>query len=492
MKKWIIGFITAIVVIIAFCVFASKVSSCEEGMSYYKQTLVFNENTNVLEGKEVVGFYNDSDNILTEACLHLYPNAFRAGAKASVVSLANYEKAFPNGRDYGGISIESVSSGDNYLEYEIGGEDENILIVKLGVELYPCETFEFEIGFSVSLANVNHRLGYGSNTINLCNYYPILCVYENGGYVTDLYNSNGDPFYSKVSNYEVSLTYNKALTLASTGKQKNVMDGDKKITTIKAEKVRDFAMVLSSKFQTLEETYNGVEISYYYYDDTTASQTMKVIKEVLDMNSEFGDYPYNTLSVTQANFVHGGMEYPGIVLISDDLADYETYINVVVHELCHQWWYGVVGNNQYAYGFLDEGLTDYNTAKFYSKHPQYGLTAKQIFTNASNGYATFIKVYGDVKSNFSTSMLRPLNQFETENEYVYLTYVKGMLMFASLEELIGEKKMDKCLKYYYEQNKFKVATPEDLIDAFSRVSGKNLQNYFDSWFNGDVVIGNFS
>ncbi len=491
MKKWIIIFIAILVGVVGFA-FCSHQISNQKNLAYYKQELVFNEETNVLEGKEVVGFYNYTDNILNDIKLHLYPNAFRQGAKANVISLANYEKAYPNGKSYGNINIESVSVGEEYLEYEIAGEDENILIVQTGKELYPDELFEFEIGFSVNLANINHRLGYGKNTINICNYYPVVCVYENGGFVTDLYNSNGDPFYSKMANYEVSITYSKELTLASTGKQKNVLDGDKKITTIKAENVRDFAMVLSSKFENLEEKVDGIEVDYYYYDDTRPNDTMRAIKQVLEFNKKYGKYPYSTLSVVEANFVHGGMEYPNLVLISDDLLDYETYINVVVHELCHQWWYGVVGNNQYKYGFLDEGLTDYNTAKFYDAHPEYGMSSKQIFANATSSYCTFVKVYGDVKKdNFSTGMLRALNEFETENEYVYLSYVKGMLMFAELENVIGSKKVDKCLKQYYEKNMYTEAVPEDLVDAFIKTSHKNLQSFFDSWFNGEVVLGEF-
>ena len=195
--------------------------------------------------------------------------------------------------------------------------------------------------------------------------------------------------------------------------------------------------------------------------------------------------------MVEANFVHGGMEYPGIVLISDNLMDYETYQNVVIHELCHQWWYGVVGNNQYKFGFLDEGLTDYTTALFYDAHSKYGLTKEKIFTNATNGYTNFCKVYKDVKDNFSTTMLKPLNEFETENEYVYLTYTKGMLMFSGLEDLIGEKRLTKCLRAYFEEYKFKEATPQDLINCLSKNSHRNLQSYINSWLNGDVVLGEF-
>lgn len=486
-KKWIFGGILVIIFVFGFAFLGKSISS-EKEYCYYKQELIYNEEEHTLEGKQTVGFYNYTDAVLSEVRLHLYPNAFRQNAKASVVSLANVNKAYPNGKSYGCILIETVSQNEKYLEYEITGEDQNILCVTLPNELYPNETVEFEIGFWVELANVNHRLGYGVNTINLCNYYPVLCVYENGGWVQDLYNSNGDPFYSKISNFEVCLTYNKNYVLASTGEQKNVIDGDKKITHITAKCVRDFAMVLSNKFTVYEDEINGTEVFYYTYEDAKAKETVNLIKEVLNFNKKFGEYPYKTISVVEANFIHGGMEYPSLVLISDDLADYETYQNVVIHELCHQWWYGVVGNNQYSYGFLDEGLTDYTTALFYDEFSKYGLNKDKIFANATNGYVNFCKVYKDVKENFSTSMIRKLNEFETENEYVYLTYTKGMLLFADLEDLLGEKRMEKCLKAYYKEFKFKEATPQDLINCFSRASGRNLQSHINSWLGGEVVI----
>ena len=489
MKKWIIFACTFVffVVGVIFCcnLFHEKLKICT-----YEQTLFYDDKEQVIDGKEIVNFYNYTDNALTSICLHLYPNAYRSGAKAKIVSLANYNKTYPNGKSYGEINVESVSHGTDYLTYEITGEDENILKIYID-ELYPDEFFEFEIGFRVKLANVNHRLGYGVNTVNVCNYYPILCVYENGEYVTNLYDSNGDPFYSLVANYSVDITYSKNYVLASSGEQKTREDNGRLTTIIKANNVRDFAMVLSSKFEVIKEVYDGINLQYYFYDDQNAKSTVEVIKRVLDMNKKYGKYPYSNISVVQASFVHGGMEYPNIVLISDDLADYDTYINVVVHELCHQWWYGVVGNNQYSFGFLDEGLTDYNTAKFYDLYSEYNHSSEEIFNNAEKAYVNFVKIYSDVKPDFSTNIVRDLCDFETESEYVYLSYVKSMLMFASLEKLIGLRRFDLCLKYYYETYKFKVATPDDLIECFNEVSGKNLDGFFSSWLNGNVVIGEF-
>lgn len=490
MKKWIVFICVAAVAICGFAV-VSKLVTKETGITTYKQYLIYNDNDKKLEGKETINFYNYTDVVLNEICLHLYPNAYKEGSKSKVVSLSVYEKAYPNGVSYGDIKIESVSHGNDYLEYEITGQDENILKIKID-ELYPNDYFEFEVGFSVNIANINHRLGYGASTINLCNYYPIVCVYEDGAYKTDLYDSNGDPFYSKVANYEVCITYPKNLILASTGSQKNVIDGENKKTTITASSVRDFAMVLSPRFEVRDEIYDGVRIQYYFYDDTDPKTTLKVIKDTLTVNKKYGKYPYGDLSVVESNFVHGGMEYPGLVLISDDLEDYDTYLNVVVHELCHQWWYGVVGNDEYNYGFLDEGLTDYCTARFYDYYPELGHSSKEIFHNAAMSYTNFVKIYSDVKGDdFKTDMLRSLNDFETENEYVYLCYVKSMLMFATLEDLLGTKKFDACLKYYYECNKYQEAGPYDLAKAFSSASGKDLNSFFESWFNGTVVIGDF-
>ena len=236
MKKYILGIVIVVFAVVVFAIIGKAIVN-EKNLCFYKQELYFNHEQMVLEGTQTIGFYNYTETTLEYVCLHLYPNAFRNGAKASVVSLANYDKAYPNGKSYGNIEIESVECGSNYLEYEVCGEDQNILKVYFGKEVFVDELFEFEIGFSAVLPNINHRFGYGKNTINLCNYYPILCVYENGCFVEDLYNSNGDPFYSKCADYEITITYSKEYQLASTGVQKNKLNGQNKITTIKANNV---------------------------------------------------------------------------------------------------------------------------------------------------------------------------------------------------------------------------------------------------------------
>ena len=85
-------------------------------------------------------------------------------------------------------------------------------------------------------------------------------------------------------------------------------------------------------------------------------------------------------------------------------------------------------------------------------------------------------------------MNRKLNEFSTEPEYVYNTYTKGLLMFATIKDLIGEKAFFECLQYYYKQCAYDEVMPEDMIACFMKSSNKNLENIFNSWIEGKVVI----
>ena len=462
----------------------------KQDLTSYDMDILYDDTNHTLTVSQTTDSVNTSNTTLSCVKFHLYANAFREGAKAKVVSIQNSEMAYPNGQSCGEIDIESVMVGEGEANFEVGGEDENILTVELSSDLYPDDKVKISMSYVVTLANINHRLGYGEKAINLCNFYPIACMYEDGDFVCDLYNSNGDPFYSDVADYDVTITYPNKFVLATTGNQTTNTFDLVKESTVMAKCVRDFAIVLSQNFQTKSQTYDDrVTINYYYYDDENVDDTLKLIEEVMTFfEQSVGKYPYSQISVVETNFVHGGMEYPNMVLISDAIADYETYELVIVHELLHQWWYGVVGNNEFDYGWIDEGLTEFCTVYFFEKHPQYNRSMNEMITSATQSYKTFAKVYQSVQGSVDTSMNRPLDEFSTEPEYVYNTYVKGTLMFSTIYDLVGEKAFLKALKYYYAHNLYEIATPTDVISCFSHGSGKNLESIFTSFLEGKVVI----
>ncbi len=465
----------------------------EESLNSYEIQAVYDtENGHGLFCKQKVGYYNRSDNCLKEIDFHLYPNAFREGAKAKVVSSANESKAYPNGKSYGKVEIRGVTITDLVSGYSVGGVDENILIVNLSKDLYPDEFVEIEMEYYVTLPNINHRFGYGANTINFGNFYPIACVYENGkGFVQDLYHSNGDPFYSESANYKVEITYPSNMTLASTGDIKNESKDEKlgKTTVITANNVRDFAFVLSDKFSVKSQSVDGIMVNYFYYSDSDPDASLLVaVKAMKTFNNLFGKYPYASINVAEANFVHGGMEYPNLVLISDDIASHQDYEYVIVHELAHQWWYGVVGNNEYINGWQDEGLTEYSTALFYEHNKEYGLELESIMKNINKNYKLFVDVYTSVNGQLDTSMNRRLDEYSTEPEYVNCTYTKGAIMFDTLRQTVGDNKFYKALKTYYKTFMYKTPTAVEFIDCMSRATGYRLDAFFESWLNGSAAI----
>ena len=86
-------------------------------------------------------------------------------------------------------------------------------------------------------------------------------------------------------------------------------------------------------------------------------------------------------------------------------------------------------------------------------------------------------------------MTRATNEYGTEQEYVCMTYTKGLLMFENLAYSIGQSKFEKCLKRYYKDCRGTIATPQNMIDCFEKASGITLSQFFSNWLDGKVVMG---
>lgn len=473
------------------CRTSNFVSLYSKNVSEYKINASINCKKKEVEIEQIVKYVNrDKKDKLDKICFHIYPKAFSDGVMNKPVSTLNENKAYPNGKSYGEVNIDKVIVNNTEQEICFKGIDKDILVVNLNKALSPSKSIEIKFEYNLKLPNINHRYGYGDNTINLGNFYLIACVYENGDFNTSPYNYNGDPFYSDISNYEVLVNYNSNYILVSSGEiVSESIENEVKTTKIQAKAVRDFSLTLSDKFKALNEKVSGVNVSYYYYNDKKPEASFQACKDsLITFNKLFGEYPYKTLNICETNFVYGGMEYPNLVFISDSLETHEDYIHTIVHEIAHQWWYGVVGNDEFKYGFLDESLTEYSTYLFYDENPSYNMNTDEMIKNTTNSYLLFIDVYREVFTKVDTTMLRSLDEYKTEPEYIYMAYVKGVLMFDNLKNLVGKTKFLNTLKYYYKQNMGKIVTPEVLVSAFNKKCNQNLTSFFNSWFNGIVVI----
>ena len=113
---------------------------------------------------------------------------------------------------------------------------------------------------------------------------------------------------------------------------------------------------------------------------------------LLFFNSKFGEYPYRQISVVKTPFLYGGMEYPNLVMIADNIVEKKDMARVIVHELAHQWWYGVVGNDQIREAWLDESITEYSAFLFFENHSSYGLNYSSLIEDAKTTYDLYVDV----------------------------------------------------------------------------------------------------
>ncbi len=444
---------------------------------------------NTLTGKETVVFYNNTDNAFSEIKFNLFPNAFRQGAKHSPIAVQYETRAYYAGKNYGDIKIEQVTVEGENKDFAISGVDNNILVVKLNNELYPGESVKISINFVTTLAKVISRTGINNKTINLANFYPILCGIEDGAFYECVYYSNGDPFYSDCADYQVSITVDKNLAVASSGKIVKKAESENAVTyTYSAKNMRSFAMVLSEQFELFTDNSTGVEINYYHYGTSGNPQVFMdyAVKAMKLFSAKYGQYPYPTFSIVKTPFIQGGMEFPGLVMISDEL-DEKSFGEVIVHETAHQWWQTAVGNNEIEFGFLDEGLAEYSVIVFYENYKEFGNTRQSLIKATEQTYKAFCSVYDKLFEKVDTSMLRSLGEYTSEYEYVNIAYMKPCIMYDNLRASIGDEKFFNALKRYYNENCFKNAKPQNLVSAFIKV-GANVEGYFNSFFEGKVII----
>ena len=263
-----------VIVVAALSLFVSF--GCQKkhnGHSRYEIIAEYVPENKTLTGAVKVTFQNTTNNELSVLKFQLYPNAYRENAVYRPVSSAFAKSAYYDGESYGEMVISSVNGAKNW---EVMGEDRNILYVFLEKSLYPDEKVVLDIGFMTKLANVNHRTGVTKKTVNLGNFFPILCGIKHDGFYETVYYSDGDPFYSECADYKMTLTLPKEYVVASTGEivSERTLES-KKVYTMSALNVRDFAMTLSENYRVTSTKSNGKTISYYYYADETPQRKTK-------------------------------------------------------------------------------------------------------------------------------------------------------------------------------------------------------------------------
>ncbi|KXG75228.1 M1 family metallopeptidase [Thermotalea metallivorans] len=439
-----------------------------------------------LETKQIVDYINNEDVPLEEIYFHLYPNAFQ---KEDTVPFLfdDFQRAYPNGFQPGFIEIKAVAVDGKGADYQILGEQATILKVKLDQPLLVGKRAKIAMDYMVKLPPAQERFGYGNDTFNFGNWYPIAAVYDGTGWNLDPYYAIGDPFYSDVSNYEVIIHTPKEITVAASGNiLKDEIQDDKRIWKIEATLMRDFAWVAGKKFEVVEKNVEGTILKMYFIKDENVKEEIKAFATMVGedalrvFNKIYGKYPYGQYSVVQTNFP-SGMEYPGIVFIGKEFYnDYSReYLEIViVHETAHQWWYGVVGNDEIDEAWLDESLTSYSEVVYAME--MFGEEEGQNYQKAYNEG----EYHDAIDSIQDKTILKSLDQFEGWDDYGPLVYNRGAMFLNHLYDRYGKEKLYQALKEYYQRYRFKIATTADFQKVCQEIFGEDMEPVFRQWLYG--------
>lgn len=454
-----------------------------QNLNKYDINVELNEADKLLTGETNVSYINNENIPLDKIYFHIYPNAYKR-ENTSPVPPEDFQTVYSSGFKPGSITIKFVTSNNKSLEYNIEGTDETILGITPKAPLKPGETVNISIGFEIVIPPVADRLGYEDECFNFGNWYPIAAVYDESGWNLDPYYAIGDPFYSDVSDYRVNITVPEDVIVAATGEAiDDQVSGDKRTYIFEENSVRDFAWVASNKFNIDVEKVNGIEIKSYSLDgskDRNEFALESAKKSVEIFNKTYGEYPYKTLSIVATHFI-SGMEYPGIVFINKDYYYDNTdkfYLEVTVaHEVAHQWWYSVVGNDEVDEAWVDESLAAYSEIIYYQKTQgkEYGNNyMKHDYTDVYNGYKNNLFQGNEI-------ILQSVSKFQSLNDYALLVYYKGAIMHNSIREKVGDEVFFKILKTYYDKFKFKNATSQDFINVVEEVTGYEWDDFFSKW-----------
>lgn len=485
MDKKRLGIIAAvfILMVLAFYSFFREPSNFENSAAWliskdcprYTIEASFYPNDKRIDGSQNVTVKNTEKVELSELYFHLYPNAFKTPDTAPFPR-HEMQSAYPEGFSPGYINIKKVSTSSGPLEYEV---ENTLLKVVLDKPLKPGGSISLTMEFTEIIPPSYGRFGYGKNTFNIANWYPILAVYDENGWNKDPYYAIGDPFYSDAGLYEVKIKAPSEYTIAASGYVEDKrQEGSSSIWTFKTGLVRDFAWVASTRFKTFSKEVGGVKITSFYIkeDAPYGEKALGYAEKAMKFFSEFfGPYPYKEYAVAASDFYIGGMEYPNLVMIGrqfyneGDMLEY-----VVIHETAHQWWYGLVGNNEVKEPWLDEALAEYSTVLYYEN--VYGRkTGQRIYDDfILNPYKFYEQTNQSQKIG---PVLRPLADFNNWGEYDAVVYSRGAIMLKQLESSIGKEKFREAMRFYFKQNIYKNATTADFIKAVNKATGADWTDY---------------
>ena len=496
------------------------------------------DENHILRGFEKMVYHNNSPSDLNKIIIHLWPNAY----KNSNTNLAKQKYSdgstsfkYADSIDLGYIDSLDFKVNGYKVEWEFLNQEIDISELHLKKPLNPGDSIVITTPFRVKIPSGKFsRLGHIGQSYQITQWFAKPAVFDKNGWHPMSYLDQGE-FYSEFGNYDVSITIPKNYILMATGDLQNAEELDflnkkaeitsqlikenrlpvrdsfgrkdmsfpkssteKKTLRFVQKNVHDFAWFTDKRYHVLKgelDLNNRKITSWALFTNNEAKLWRRSIEYINDATRYFskwvGEYPYNHVTAVDGTIsAGGGMEYPNITVIgrSGDSKSLET---VIVHEVGHNWYYGILGSNERDNAWMDEGLNTYIEIRYMEeKYPNGYFRKKDSTQNKSRGISLNISLEEkelqhiayqfNASRNYDQPLVMGSKDF-TQMNYGAMVYSKTGIGFHYLKAYLGEELFDNCMNEYFNQWKFKHPNPDDIKIVFETVCGENLDWFFEDY-----------
>jgi len=476
------------------CAMLSSYSARAQSSASYTLEVALDVQQHTLRSKGVIHFTNQSTRPLTELWFHLYLNAFKNNRSLFLRNPFALGRSGQTLREYGYIEVQRLHSAKYGAEnlwlksspHSPGDPDDATdILVPLPAPILPGESVDLNIEFTSHLPPVLERTGYAGSFHFAGQWFPKLAKLEpNGDFAHFAFHPHSE-FYADFGDYDVRISAPSSFTIGSSGKrmEEKTQKGIR-TTHFVLRRAHDFAFTAWDGFQELSEKIGPVTVRLLFppWHQANALRSLTALRFALPYASElYGPYPYDTLTVVhppEAGAGAGGMEYPG--LITTGGLWFEPYLGshaieaVTVHELLHQWFYGLLASNESEAPFLDEGLTSY--AEIGVMEALFGAGS------AFSGVGLKVSLAALHRANAASyagdeNIGQPARQFTGFQALGGLVYSRSATILLTLERTWGKAKLAAALRSYTARFRFGHPTPTDFVASIEQTLGANAGQF---------------
>jgi len=470
-------------------------------------------------GTSRVEFVNNTGDTLRQLFFHAHFNAFQPNSPThrraeqvgpNRLNPATFANLKPS--EYGKLDItKGTLNGENVSVHR----EWTIIRIDFTKPIAPQETAAFTFEFAGQVPKQIRRSGRMNAQgvrYSMAQWFPKLCQYDQHGWHNNQFVAR--EFYGVWGRYDLNLTLPAKYIVGATGELQNPQEvghgyeltptaepqtvlpaatkpEGMKTWRFKAFPVHDFAWTADDDYAHTIIRYDDKLTLHALFKQRHAKPWEKM-KDWLPrifrfMGSKYYPYPYNTFTCTQAG--DGGMEYPQLVMITHR-ADPVSLLGVTIHEIVHQWFYGLAADNETKHAWMDEGLTDYMTTRMLGE--EFGMNENPVRGGLEGDLRRLLvpeRTFGLDENVFYLNLNRlnndeplslPHDRFNSEASAV-LVYRKGAAMLRQFEYSFGQAKVDEMLRTYVQRWKFRHPYPADFEKVCEDVFGQRMDEVFDTF-----------